>query len=118
MVALRKHHNPNLESSEGRSSLRALLVRDFRRVEDEQEESAARERIRSLDHVPAFLLGVHLICAAAMVLAYGNPLGAPPDLLAPLGAAVALDVGIWAWLFRRPLSRRAREEAEETGPER
>jgi diguanylate cyclase (GGDEF)-like protein len=107
MVALRKQHNPNLDEPGGRFSLLEHLVRDFRRVEDDQEESAARERVRSLDHVPAFLLGVHLICAAAMLIAYPNPLAAPAGLLAPLGALVVLDVGIWAWLFRRPLSRRA-----------
>ncbi len=109
MVALRKQRDPNLDESQGQLSLRGILLGDFRRVDDDQEESATRERVRSLDHVPAFLLGVHFICAAAMLLAY--PDGAPPALLAPLGALIALDLGLWAWLFRRPLSRSAPHEA-------
>ena len=50
-------------------SLRRLFVRDFLRHDDEQEESAARERVRALDPLPAFLLGVHPICAAAILIA-------------------------------------------------
>jgi diguanylate cyclase (GGDEF)-like protein len=84
-----------------------LIAQDFRRVDDEQEESAARERVRTLDHVPAFLLGVHLVCAAALLLGQRGPLDAPAALLAPLGALLAIDLGCWAWLRRRPVSRLA-----------
>ncbi|MEA3042072.1 MAG: hypothetical protein QOC65_1561 [Sphingomonadales bacterium] len=101
MAALRQERNPNLDESEGQPSVLDLFARDFGRFEDDQEESTARERARSLDHVPAFLLGIHLVCAVAMLLAYGNFLAAPPSLLAVLGAALALDVSLWAWLLRR-----------------
>ncbi|HYI64014.1 MAG TPA: EAL domain-containing protein [Allosphingosinicella sp.] len=108
MAGFRKQTGRDLAEAEERVSPLSLLLRDFGRVEDDQGESAARERVRSLDHVPAFLLGVHFICAAAMLVAYGgNPLLAPAGLLAALGALLALDVGLWAWLFRRPLSRLA-----------
>ena len=63
MAGLRRQSDPDLAEADKRVSLRRLFVHDFLRVEDEQEESAARERIRALDHVPAFLLGVHLVCA-------------------------------------------------------
>jgi len=106
MAGIRKQSDPDLAEAEGNSSLFRLFVQDFGRLDDDMEESAARERVRTLDHVPAFLLGVHLICAAAMLVAYGDPLRAPPGLVATLGTLLAVDFGLWAWLFRRPLSRR------------
>ena len=60
MAGLRRQSDPDLGEAEERPPLARLFAQDFRRVDDEQEESAARERVRSLDHVPAFLLGVHL----------------------------------------------------------
>jgi diguanylate cyclase (GGDEF)-like protein len=105
MAMLRRQSVEDLVEAEGRSSFAHVLARDFHRVEDEQDESAARERVRSLDHVPAFLLGVHMICAAAILVAYGSPLAAPAGLPATLGILLAMDVGLWAYLFRRPLSR-------------
>ncbi|HYN46518.1 MAG TPA: hypothetical protein VES64_07485, partial [Allosphingosinicella sp.] len=102
-----KQSDRDLAEAEARLPLFRFFVQDFGRLDDEMDESAARERVRTLDHVPAFLLGVHLICAAAMLLAYGNPLQAPPGLLATLAALLALDAGLWGWLYRRPLSRLA-----------
>ena len=107
MAGLRKQSVPDLAETEGRFSLLRALVQDFRRVEDEQDETAARERVRTLDHVPAFLLGVHLICGAALLVGFGAPLDAPIGLTAPLGALLALDVGLWGWFLRKPISRLA-----------
>ena len=104
MAGLRHKIGMELEETDDRPSLGRLFTQDFSRIEDEQLESAARERIRALDHVPAFLLGVHLICAAAFLLGLGNPADPDPALLAPLGALILLDFGVWAWLWRNPLS--------------
>ena len=107
MAGLRRKIDPELEEVGKRASLGRLLVQDFARIDDEQLESAARERIRGLDHVPAFLLGVHLVCVVAFLIGLGNPASPDPALLAPLGALIALDFGLWVWLRRRPLSRQA-----------
>ncbi|MEA3013302.1 MAG: hypothetical protein QOD42_1847 [Sphingomonadales bacterium] len=107
MAGLRRQSGPDLGEAEKRPSLARQFTQDFQRVDDEQEESAARERARSLDHVPAFLLCVHVVCAAAFLIAVGDPLHPPVALAAPLGVLIAMDCGIWAWLRRRPLSRLA-----------
>jgi diguanylate cyclase (GGDEF)-like protein len=107
MAGLRKQNALDLTEADGRSSPFRFFVQDFRRLDDEMEESAARERARALDHVPAFLLGVHLVCAAVMLAAYGDPLRAPLPLLAILGSLIVIDVSLWAWLYRWPLSRLA-----------
>jgi diguanylate cyclase (GGDEF)-like protein len=105
MAGLKRQSGPDLGEAEKRPSLARQFTQDFQHVEDEQEESAARERVRSLDHVPAFLLGVHLVCAAAALLAtLGEPRHPPLALAGLLGALIAVDLGIWAWLRRRPLS--------------
>jgi diguanylate cyclase (GGDEF)-like protein len=104
MAGLRRKIDPELGEADKRPSLGRLFTQDFVRIDDEQLESAARERIRALDHVPAFLLGVHLICVAAFLIGLGNPDSPDPVLLAPLGALIALDFGLWAWLRRRPIS--------------
>ncbi len=91
--------------AEERVSLRRLFVRDFQRLEDEQEESAARERIRSLDPVPTFLLCVHLACGVALLAGLGGAaLGA--GVLVPLGALLLLDLALWGWFRRHPISKR------------
>jgi hypothetical protein len=107
MAGLRQKIDLELGEADKRPSLGRLLVQDFARIEDEQLESAARERIRGLDHVPAFLLGVHLICVIAFLIGLGNPDTPDPALLAPLGVLIVGDFGLWAWLRRRPLSRLA-----------
>ena len=98
MGGLRRKIDPDFGEADKRPSLGRLFARDFARIEDEREESAARERIRALDHVPAFLLGVHLVCAAAFLVGLGNPASPDPVLLAPLGTLIAIDFGVWAWL--------------------
>jgi diguanylate cyclase (GGDEF)-like protein len=107
MAGLRGQSDPDLGKADERPTIVHLFVQDFSRVDDEQEESAARERVRSLDHVPAFLLGVHLICAAAFLIGLGSRFNPPPALAASLGAVIAIDLGILAWLRRRPLARLA-----------
>src|SRR5260370_129211 len=68
MGGSRRYRHPALARTEGRAPAGSLLTRDFRRLEDEQEENAARERNPPLDLVPAFLFAVHLIFAAAILV--------------------------------------------------
>ena len=105
MAGLREKIDPDLEEADRRPSIGRLFVQDFARIEDEQQESAARERLRALDHVPGFLLCVHLVCVAGFLIGLGNPANPDPALLAPLGGLVLVDFGLWAWLLRRPISR-------------
>src|SRR5205085_9996205 len=105
MAGFGRKMDPEVGEVHERPSLAHLLMQDFSRIDDEQLESAARERIRALDHVLGFLLGVHLVCAIAFLVGLGNPASPDPALLAPLGTLIALDFGLWAWLLRRPLSR-------------
>jgi diguanylate cyclase (GGDEF)-like protein len=107
MAGLRRQSGPDLGEAEKRPSLARQFTQDFQRVDDEQEESAARERVRSLGPVPAFLLCVHLVCAAALLVATGDPANPQVALAAPLGVLLVMDFGIWAWLRRHPLSRLA-----------
>jgi diguanylate cyclase (GGDEF)-like protein len=104
MAGLRRQSDPILAAASERLSLARLFVQDFRHVDDDQDESAARERVRSLDHVPVFLLGVHLICGAALLFGVDGRPTASMGLLAPLGALAAIDIGLWLWLLKRPLS--------------
>src|SRR5437868_11171640 len=107
MAGLRQKIDPQLEEAHRRPSIGRLFVQDFARIEDEQQESAARERLRALDPVPGFLLCVHLVCAAGFLVGLGNPANPDPALLAPLGGLILLDFGLWAWLLRRRISRAA-----------
>ena len=68
MGGTRRYRDPVRAEAGGRASLGRLLTQDFRRTEEDQEESAARERNRALDHVPAFFLAAHIVCAAAILL--------------------------------------------------
>ena len=86
-------------------SLRRLLLQDFRRLDDEREEEAARERIRALAPIPAFLLGVHLICAAAVVAAVESSVTEPAGLAAALGAILMIDTLLWIAHLWRPVSQ-------------
>src|SRR6185503_3842993 len=86
-------------------SLRRLLLQDFRRLDDEREEEAARERIRALAPIPAFLLGVHLICAAAVVAAVESSVTEPAGLAAALGAILMIDNLLWIAHLWRPVSQ-------------
>ena len=105
MAGLRRQSDPIVAAAAERISLARLFVQDFRPTDDDQEEIAARERARALDHVPFFLLGVHLICGAALLFELGGHALPPLGLLAPLSVLGALDVGLWGWSLRRPLSR-------------
>ncbi|HEY5711304.1 MAG TPA: EAL domain-containing protein [Allosphingosinicella sp.] len=105
MAGIRKQSSPNLSEADERVSPFRLFVHDFRWVEDEQEESAARERIRSLDHVPTFLLGVHLICGGTLLYGLGREALSSLALTIPLVALLVLDIGLWGWFWRRPISR-------------
>src|SRR5437868_1274952 len=107
MAGLRQKIDPRLEEAHRRSSIGRLFVQDFARIEDEQQESAARERLRALDYVPGFLLCVHLVCVAGFLVGLGNPANPDPASLVPLGAQILLDFGLWAWLLRRRMSRSA-----------
>ena len=95
---------PNRGRAGGRVSLHGLLVARFppRRGRAGGERRArARPRARS---VPAFFLAVHLICAAAILLGLADR-GAPPPLSrAARRLIVALDLGLWVWFRRRPIS--------------
>ena len=105
MAGLRRKLDPQLEEANRRPSIARLFVQDFARIDDEQLESAARERLRALQHVPGFLLCVHLVCAAAFLIGLGNPANPDPTVLAPVGGLILIDFGLWAWLLRRPISR-------------
>src|SRR4051812_8496357 len=108
MAGLRQKIDPDLTGgADRRPSIGRLFVQDFARIEDEQQESAARERLRTLDHVPGFLLCAHLVCVAGFLLGLGNPANPDPASLVPLGGQILIDFGLWAWLLRRPMSRSA-----------
>jgi diguanylate cyclase (GGDEF)-like protein len=111
MAGLRRQSDPIVAAAAERVSLARLFVQDFRHTDDDQEETAARERARALDHVPFFLLGVHLICGGALLFGLDGHVAPSLGLLAPLGALGALDIGLWGWSLRRPLSRLAPQVA-------
>jgi diguanylate cyclase (GGDEF)-like protein len=104
MGGSRRYHESVAPTSDGRAPIGPLLMRDFRRLEDEQEESAARERNRALDLVPPFLTAVHLICGAAIL---GDLAGRDPfPILAaiPIGLVILADLVLLALLRRRKVS--------------
>ncbi len=107
MSGTRKHRDSASAGAEGRLPLAELLARDFGRIEDEQEESAARERNRALDHVPAFLLAVHLVCGASVLIDLGARSLVTAALAVPLVAMLLVDLAIWLWFSKRPISRLA-----------
>ena len=86
-------------------SFRHLLLQDFRRLDDEREEEAARERIRALAPIPAFLLCVHLICAVAVVAAVAPSVTEPAGLAAALGAIMLVDILLWIAHHWHPVSQ-------------
>ncbi|MEA3045387.1 MAG: hypothetical protein QOH47_3225 [Sphingomonadales bacterium] len=104
MGGTRRYRDPKVTEAQGRIPLGQLFVRDFFSTEDDQEESATRDRNRALDHTPLFFLAAHLICAAAVLfdLARSGPI--PPAVAGLLGAMLALDLGLWGWFRRRPVS--------------
>ena len=104
MGGSRRYRNPASSRSEGRAPIGPLLMRDFRRLEDEQEENAARERNRALDLVPAFFLAVHLICGAAILTGLALRGAFSPTVAAPLALVALLDLGLMLWARRHPIS--------------
>ena len=104
MGGSRRYRHPALARSEGRAPVGSLFLRDFRGIEDEQEENAARERNRALDLVPAFFLAVHLVCGALVLLDLADSGAVSPLVAAPLGAVAAIDLFLFFWFRRRPLS--------------
>jgi diguanylate cyclase (GGDEF)-like protein len=104
MGASRRYRGPSAEAAGGKTPVGELLLRDFFATEEDQEESAARDRNRALDQAPFFFLAAHLICAAALLL---DLFRAGPVSLAvagPIAASLAIDLGLWAWSRRRLLS--------------
>jgi diguanylate cyclase (GGDEF)-like protein len=104
MGGSRRYRNPALARPDRRAPVGALLARDFRRLEDEQEEHAARERNRALDLVPGFFLAVHLICGGAILLDLAARGALSAMAGTPLGAVVAIDLFLLGWFRRRPIS--------------
>ena len=99
MRSLRPHSSAEDAPAASGVSFRRLLVGDFACLDEEAEERAARERLRSLAPVPAFFLSVHLVCAAALLVA-ATP---HPALVASLGAMLLLDLAYWAGTGRFPV---------------
>ena len=90
--------------AERRAPVGRIFTRDFRAIEDDQEESAARERNRALDLAPAFFLAVHLICGGAILLGLAGRGAISPMVAAPLGAVVAIDLFLLGWFRRKRVS--------------
>ncbi|WP_284734546.1 putative bifunctional diguanylate cyclase/phosphodiesterase [Sphingosinicella terrae] len=86
--------------AEDRPSLRRLLIQDFQPLANERDEGIARERLRALAPVPGFFLVVHLVCAAAILLALGTEAMRQPVVTAPLASLLVVDILLWA-LARR-----------------
>src|SRR3954469_7503123 len=101
MGGSRRYRNPTLVKAEERAPFGQVFTRDFRALEDDQEESAARERNRALDLAPAFFLAVHLICGAAILLGLAAHAAVSPAVAGPLGAVAAIDLFLVAWFRRR-----------------
>src|SRR3954468_6478413 len=104
MGGSRRYRNPALTRSDRRAPVGALLARDFRQLEDEQEENAARERNRVLDLIPGFFLAVHLICGGAILLDLAARGALSAMAGAPIGAVVTIDLFLLGWSRRRPIS--------------
>src|SRR2546430_669468 len=100
MGGSRRYRHPAPTRTRERAPAGSLLTRDFRGIEDEQEENAARERNRALDFVPLFLFAVHLICGGAILYGLGVRDAVSPMVAAPIGAVLAIDLFLLIW-FRR-----------------
>jgi diguanylate cyclase (GGDEF)-like protein len=100
---------------EARASLAQLFLHDFRRAGDHWEESAARERVRALDPVPGFLLSIHFICAAALILGLAPRSHGAVALLVPLIVLLAAETTLWLLFRRFPISRMAPHAAVRGG---
>src|SRR6187549_2161826 len=97
MGGSRRYRNPARARTEARAPVGSLLTRDFRRIEDEQEDSAARARNRAFDLIPAFFLAIHLICGGAILLDLADRGAVTAFVAAPLGALVAIDLFLFVW---------------------
>ena len=104
MGGSRRYRESTLTRAEVRAPVGGLFVRDFRRLEDDQEENAARERNRALDLVPAFFCAVHLICGVAILIDLAGRGAVSPVVAAPLGIVAAIDLFLLFWFRRRPIS--------------
>ena len=102
MGGSRRYRDPVRAETAGPTSLGRLLMQDFRRTEEDQEESAARERNRALDHAPLFFLTAHIVCAAAILLDLRAAV--PPAVAIPLGLMLAVDLAGCLWFRKRPIS--------------
>ncbi|HEV2817074.1 MAG TPA: EAL domain-containing protein [Allosphingosinicella sp.] len=102
MGGARRYRDPVRAEAGGRASLGRLLTQDFRRSEEDQEESAARERNRALDHAPAFFLAAHFVCAVAIALDLSPHL--PLAVAIPLGLMLVVDLAACLWFRKRPIS--------------
>jgi diguanylate cyclase (GGDEF)-like protein len=105
MDGARKSFDTAFPPSDDRARFGSLLGQDFRRIDDEQEESAARERNRALNHVPAYLLAVHLVCGGGLLVHLWISAALAFSAAAPLAILLAVDLALWIWSRRRPLSR-------------
>jgi len=90
MGGTRRYRDQIRAESGERASLGCLLTREFRRSEEDQEESAARERNRALNHAPAFFLAAHVACVVAIVLDLRPNL--PLAAALPLGLVLSIDL--------------------------
>jgi len=105
MRVLRKHIETADTDAHESLSLGRLLLQDFSPAADAQEETAVRERLRALAPAPTFFLGVHLVFAAAILVAIGPPAARLTALTVPLAALLVMDVAIWILARRFPVSR-------------
>jgi len=104
MRRLNKQDLPGTAEAERALSLGRMLVRDFLHQDDEREESAARERVRALQPLPAFFLGIHAICAAAILISLTPAFVASNiALAAPLAGLLLIDLACLIFLLRRPV---------------
>ncbi len=105
MAGVRDRGSPAIAEAEERISFARLMVHDFHRLDEAQEESAARERIRAIDPVPAFFLCVHLVCGLGLMIGLGGAAWQSIGIIAPLGILLAADLAGWLWLRKHPPSR-------------
>jgi len=104
MGGSRRYRESVAPAADRRAPIGPLMMRDFRRLEDEQEENAARERNRALDLVPAFLCAVHLICGAAILADLAGRGTIPLASAIPIGLVAAADLFLLGWFRRRKIS--------------
>ena len=103
MASLRQRSSA-ISAAEEKVSFRRLFAQDFRRLDDEREESAVRERVRLLNPVPSFLFLAHLVCAFLVVLSVASQSTAAMQLAVPLGGLLVIDLLFWAVTIRRRVS--------------